>query len=61
MPSYLGEVGAIEDMTHGVNYASAGAGIIYSSGSDLVKTLNVNPSMFIFYKFYFLAKLFHDE
>ncbi|KMT11897.1 hypothetical protein BVRB_5g098640 [Beta vulgaris subsp. vulgaris] len=35
VPSYLGEVGAIEDMTHGVNYASAGAGIIYSSGSDL--------------------------
>lgn len=26
----------MEDMIHGVNYASAGAGIIFSSGSELV-------------------------
>lgn len=26
-------------MIHGVNYASAGAGIIFSSGSDLVSIL----------------------
>lgn len=36
MPSYLGQTGAVEDMIHGVNYASAGAGIIVSSGSELV-------------------------
>lgn len=37
VPSYLGQTGSIEDMTRGVNYASAGAGIIFSSGSELVK------------------------
>jgi len=36
VPSYLEQAGAIEDMIHGVNYASSGAGIIFSSGSDLV-------------------------
>lgn len=36
MPSYLGQTGNVEDMSHGVNYASAGAGIIASSGSELV-------------------------
>ncbi|GMH09328.1 hypothetical protein Nepgr_011169 [Nepenthes gracilis] len=35
VPSYLGQAGTVEDMTHGVNYASAGAGIIFSSGSQL--------------------------
>lgn len=35
VPSYLGQNGAVEDMIHGVNYASAGAGIIASSGSEL--------------------------
>ncbi|XP_027362565.1 GDSL esterase/lipase At5g08460-like [Abrus precatorius] len=35
VPSYLGQKGAVEDMMHGVNYASAGAGIILSSGSEL--------------------------
>ncbi|XP_057966831.1 GDSL esterase/lipase At1g71691 [Malania oleifera] len=34
-PSYLGQTGTVEDMIHGVNYASAGAGIIFSSGSEL--------------------------
>uniref|UniRef100_A0A2N9FE35 SGNH hydrolase-type esterase domain-containing protein n=1 Tax=Fagus sylvatica TaxID=28930 RepID=A0A2N9FE35_FAGSY len=33
--SYLGQTGNVEDMIHGVNYASAGAGIIFSSGSEL--------------------------
>ncbi|KAL9246564.1 hypothetical protein vseg_020082 [Gypsophila vaccaria] len=33
--SYLENAGSIEDMSHGVNYASAGAGIIFASGSDL--------------------------
>lgn len=36
VPSYLGQAGTVEDMTHGVNYASAGAGVIFSSGSELV-------------------------
>lgn len=36
MPSYLSQTGSVEDMIHGVNYASAGAGIIFSSGSQLV-------------------------
>ncbi|KAI4326812.1 hypothetical protein L6164_019342 [Bauhinia variegata] len=35
VPSYLGLTGAMEDMIHGVNYASAGAGVIFSSGSEL--------------------------
>ncbi|XP_023877990.1 GDSL esterase/lipase At5g08460 [Quercus suber] len=35
VPSYLGQNGNVEDMIHGVNYASAGAGIIFTSGSDL--------------------------
>ncbi|XP_062146597.1 GDSL esterase/lipase 7 [Alnus glutinosa] len=35
VPSYLGQSGNVEDMIHGVNYASAGAGIIFSSGSEL--------------------------
>ncbi|KAL6348824.1 hypothetical protein AAG906_033480 [Vitis piasezkii] len=35
VPSYLGQSGMVEDMIHGVNYASAGAGIIFSSGSEL--------------------------
>ncbi|XP_061374169.1 GDSL esterase/lipase At5g08460 [Gastrolobium bilobum] len=35
VPSYLGQTGAVENMIHGVNYASAGAGIILSSGSEL--------------------------
>ncbi|KAI3929349.1 hypothetical protein MKX01_006585 [Papaver californicum] len=32
---YLGQDGSVEDMIHGVNYASASAGIIFSSGSEL--------------------------
>ncbi|OMO79772.1 Lipase, GDSL [Corchorus capsularis] len=35
VPSYLGQAGELEDMLHGVNYASAAAGIIFSSGSEL--------------------------
>lgn len=38
VPSYLGQSGAVKDMFRGVNYASAGAGIILSSGSELVIT-----------------------
>ncbi|MFS7927125.1 putative triacylglycerol lipase [Helianthus anomalus] len=34
-PSYLGQSGSVQDMMRGLNYASAGAGIIFSSGSEL--------------------------
>lgn len=36
MPSYLGQTGSVDDMIRGLNYASAGSGIIFSSGSELV-------------------------
>ncbi|KAL8238868.1 hypothetical protein R6Q59_015435 [Mikania micrantha] len=35
VPSYLGQSGSVKDMMRGLNYASAGAGIIFSSGSEL--------------------------
>ncbi|KAK9145527.1 hypothetical protein Sjap_005430 [Stephania japonica] len=35
VPAFLGQQGRVEDMIRGVNYASAGAGIILSSGSEL--------------------------
>uniref|UniRef100_A0A7N0RD77 GDSL esterase/lipase n=1 Tax=Kalanchoe fedtschenkoi TaxID=63787 RepID=A0A7N0RD77_KALFE len=35
VPSYLGASASSGDLIHGVNYASAGAGIIFSSGSEL--------------------------
>ncbi|XP_042505976.1 GDSL esterase/lipase At5g08460-like [Macadamia integrifolia] len=35
VPPFLGQRGTVENMIHGVNYASAGAGIIFSSGSEL--------------------------
>ncbi|KAK1394190.1 hypothetical protein POM88_013246 [Heracleum sosnowskyi] len=36
IPTYLGQTASVEDMIHGVNYASAGAGLIFTSGSELV-------------------------
>lgn len=36
VPSFLGQTGRVEDMLHGLNFASAGAGIIFTSGSELV-------------------------
>ncbi|XP_038679488.1 GDSL esterase/lipase At3g53100-like [Tripterygium wilfordii] len=35
IPSYLSQSGSVNDMIRGVNYASAGAGIIFTSGSEL--------------------------
>ncbi|KAK1366767.1 hypothetical protein POM88_042328 [Heracleum sosnowskyi] len=35
IPTYLGQTASVEDMIHGVNYASAGAGLIFTSGSEL--------------------------
>ena len=40
MPSFLSQTGSVDDMIRGVNYASAGAGIILSSGSELVKKVS---------------------
>ncbi|CAI0408735.1 unnamed protein product [Linum tenue] len=41
VPSYLGQKGTLADMIHGVNYASAGAGIIFSSGSELGQRISL--------------------
>ncbi|CAN1300076.1 GDSL esterase/lipase At5g08460 [Linum perenne] len=41
VPSYLGQNGTLDDMMHGVNYASAGAGIIFSSGSELGQRISL--------------------
>ncbi|XP_054825316.1 GDSL esterase/lipase At1g71691 isoform X2 [Prosopis cineraria] len=45
VPSYLGQTGDVEDMIHGVNYASAGAGIILSSGSELGQHISFNQQI----------------
>ncbi|OVA00969.1 Lipase [Macleaya cordata] len=39
VPAFLGQGGTVEDMIHGVNFASASAGIIFSSGSELVNQI----------------------
>ncbi|KAG9149497.1 hypothetical protein Leryth_014283 [Lithospermum erythrorhizon] len=45
VPSYLGQNGSVEDMVHGVNYASAGAGIIFSSGSELGQHISLTQQI----------------
>ncbi|KAK3003387.1 hypothetical protein RJ639_019382 [Escallonia herrerae] len=45
VPSYLGQNGSVEDMVHGVNYASAGAGIIFSSGSELGQHISITQQI----------------
>ncbi|KZV31506.1 GDSL esterase/lipase-like [Dorcoceras hygrometricum] len=45
VPSYLGETGSVEDMVRGVNYASAGAGIIFSSGSELGQHISLTQQI----------------
>ncbi|KAL9691410.1 hypothetical protein QQ045_011832 [Rhodiola kirilowii] len=45
VPSYLGETGSAEDMIHGINYASAGAGIIFSSGSELGQHISLTQQI----------------
>ncbi|KAK7366670.1 hypothetical protein VNO80_08666 [Phaseolus coccineus] len=45
VPSYLGQTGAVDDMIHGVNYASAGAGIILSSGSELGQHISLTQQI----------------
>ncbi|KAK9674060.1 hypothetical protein RND81_12G208300 [Saponaria officinalis] len=41
VPSYLEQAGSIEGMIHGVNYASAGAGIIFASSTDLGQRISM--------------------
>ncbi|GER57584.1 GDSL esterase/lipase, partial [Striga asiatica] len=45
VPSYLGQSGSVNDMIRGVNYASAGAGIIFSSGSELGQHISLSQQM----------------
>ncbi|CAI9094331.1 OLC1v1030054C1 [Oldenlandia corymbosa var. corymbosa] len=45
IPSYLGQAGSADDMVGGVNYASAGAGIIYSSGSELGQHISLSQQI----------------
>ncbi|EYU23325.1 hypothetical protein ABFS82_01G060000 [Erythranthe guttata] len=45
VPSYLGQTGSVEDMKRGVNYASAGAGIIFSSGSELGQHISLTQQI----------------
>ncbi|ESR52564.1 hypothetical protein CICLE_v10023992mg, partial [Citrus x clementina] len=43
--SYLNQTGGVEGMIHGVNYASAGAGIIFSSGSQLGQRISLTQQI----------------
>ncbi|KAK4490802.1 hypothetical protein RD792_001516 [Penstemon davidsonii] len=45
VPSYLGQTGSVNDMIRGVNYASAGAGIIFSSGSELGQHISLTQQI----------------
>ncbi|EXB97804.1 GDSL esterase/lipase [Morus notabilis] len=45
VPSHLGQSGSVEDMIHGVNYASAGAGIIFTSGSELGQRISLTQQI----------------
>ncbi|KAL0324187.1 UNVERIFIED_CONTAM: GDSL esterase/lipase [Sesamum calycinum] len=45
VPSYLGQTGSVDDMIRGVNYASAGAGIIFSSGSELGQHISLTQQI----------------
>ncbi|KAF3448721.1 hypothetical protein FNV43_RR09434 [Rhamnella rubrinervis] len=45
VPSYLGQPGTVEDMMHGVNYASAGAGVLFTSGSELGQHISLTQQI----------------
>ncbi|KAJ0964912.1 hypothetical protein J5N97_026050 [Dioscorea zingiberensis] len=45
VPPYLGRTGRIEDMIHGLNYASAASGILFSSGSDLGQHISLTQQI----------------
>ncbi|KAJ4808300.1 GDSL esterase/lipase [Rhynchospora pubera] len=45
VPPYLGLNGKVEELVQGVNYASAGAGVIFASGSNLGMHLSLKRQM----------------
>ncbi|CAN6444728.1 unnamed protein product [Victoria cruziana] len=45
VPAFLGQSGEVESMIHGVNYASAGAGILFTSGSDLGQHISLTQQI----------------
>ncbi|XP_057802495.1 GDSL esterase/lipase 7 [Salvia miltiorrhiza] len=45
VPSFLAQTGSVDDMIRGVNYASAGAGIILSSGSELGQHISLTQQI----------------
>ncbi|XP_065017230.1 GDSL esterase/lipase At5g08460-like [Musa acuminata AAA Group] len=45
VPPFLGRSGKIEDMIHGVNYASAASGILFSSDSDLGQHISLSQQI----------------
>ncbi|GLJ22559.1 hypothetical protein SUGI_0424540 [Cryptomeria japonica] len=45
VPTYLGLGGMVENMMQGVNFASAGAGVLYSSGADLGQHISLTQQI----------------
>ncbi|KAM5572128.1 GDSL esterase/lipase [Rosa sericea] len=45
VPSFLGQTGRVEDMLHGLNFASAAAGIIFTSGSELGQHVSLSQQI----------------
>ncbi|XP_058100442.1 GDSL esterase/lipase At5g08460-like isoform X2 [Magnolia sinica] len=45
VPAFLGQSGSVKDMSQGVNYASAGAGVLFSSGSDLGQHISLTQQI----------------
>ncbi|KAL5719069.1 hypothetical protein ACHQM5_011901 [Ranunculus cassubicifolius] len=45
VPAYLAQGGSVQEMIHGLNYASAGAGIIFSSGSELGQHISLTQQI----------------
>ncbi|KAF6140810.1 hypothetical protein GIB67_042223 [Kingdonia uniflora] len=45
VPAFLEQNGSVDDMIRGVNYASAGAGIIFSSGSELGQHISLTQQI----------------
>ncbi|XP_050377894.1 GDSL esterase/lipase At5g08460 [Argentina anserina] len=45
VPSFLGQTGRLEDMLHGLNFASAAAGIIFTSGSELGQHVSLSQQI----------------
>ncbi|XP_031504460.1 GDSL esterase/lipase At5g08460 isoform X2 [Nymphaea colorata] len=45
VPAFLGQSGEVHSMIHGVNYASSGAGILFTSGSDLGQHISLTQQI----------------